>query len=141
MRKSVIIATLVVASAISGIVGSVLTGVAGTLDTPRAQNCDGCLVGVAANGAPLGSRGVDKVERIAEGGYKVTFKKTVAGCVILANVVDFFETPDPFFYAYITTQIVSAEPKSVRYFSYGVRHGFSTFVPIDQNFTSALICL
>jgi hypothetical protein len=112
---------------------AVLSGVA--IASPT--NCDGCIVGVAENGALLGSRGVVSSARIGKGVYEVTFTKNIAGCAFYATQVFFTTAGD---HAFITTEIFSDRPKVIRYYVVAINAPYGRYL-IDANFTSTLTCI
>jgi hypothetical protein len=137
MRNLVVRGAVVAAFALSAIAGSALLG-GGTTPASAADldNCKDCLFGVTSGGVKLKSRGVKKVERLNVGEYRVTFKKTVEGCALLATVVNL--PNEPMLDAYISATLTS-DPKVVYYNAYTADpNGHET---VDVTFTGALICL
>ncbi len=137
MRTLVARGAFVAALALSAVTGWTLLGGA---TTPAAaadiDNCKGCLFGVTSGGVKLKSRGVKKVERLNVGEYRVTFKKTVEGCALLATAVNL--PNEQIVDAYIAATLTS-DPAVVYYNAYTA--GPNVGKAIDVTFTGALICL
>lgn len=124
----------------TGLASAILGWAAFAAATPAAaaklNNCKDCLFGVTANGQKLGSRGVKSVERFGLGQYKVTFKKTVEGCALLATVVNL--PNEGVTDAYISA-VLTDDPEVVIYLVHTA--GPDGREPVDATFTGALICL
>jgi hypothetical protein len=115
---------------------AVLSGIAiaGMASASKVRNCDGCLVGVAADGSMLGSRGAVSSKRLAVGYYEVAFKRTISGCAISATQVILNNNDYPA--SYVSAEIPPGAPPNVlRYYIVSLSGAN------DSAFTSTLVCI
>lgn len=128
--------TFVATGVATALAGWAVFGGATTPASAALDNCKNCIFGMTGAGVKLHTRGVKKVERLGVGDYRVTFKKTIEGCAIVATAASLPNemTID----AYISAELTN-DPTVVFFTAFtATPNGHEA---VDATFSGALICI